>query len=136
MTSQSPTPSSSSSSGIKPSFNYVSTIVEPSSVTHSCVGNLTGGEDRHLVIAKCTRLEIHLVCSLPSGIQLKCIFDQPLYGRIATLQLFRISDAAQDLLFIATEKYQISILQWNADPSNPRLVTLSTMDFDSTGSVP
>lgn len=51
MTSQSPTPSSSSSSGIKPSFNYVSTIVEPSSVTHSCVGNLTGGEDRHLVIA-------------------------------------------------------------------------------------
>lgn len=33
-------------------------------------------------------------------------------------------DAAQDLLFIATEKYQISILQWNADPSNPRLVTL------------
>lgn len=45
------------------------------------------------------------------------MLDVPIYGRIATLELFRPHGETQDLLFIATERYKFCVLQWDAETS-------------------
>ncbi|KAF2317858.1 hypothetical protein GH714_041177 [Hevea brasiliensis] len=45
------------------------------------------------------------------------MLDVPIYGRIATLELFRPHGEAQDFLFIATERYKFCVLQWDAETS-------------------
>ncbi|KAJ0589426.1 DNA damage-binding protein 1 [Helianthus annuus] len=92
-------------------YNYVVTAHKPTNVTHSCVGNFTAPQQLNLIIAKCTRIEIHLLT--PQGLQ--PMLDVPIYGRIATLELFRSHGETQDLLFIATERYKFCVLQWDAD---------------------
>uniref|UniRef100_A0A7N0V764 DNA damage-binding protein 1 n=1 Tax=Kalanchoe fedtschenkoi TaxID=63787 RepID=A0A7N0V764_KALFE len=94
-------------------WNYVVTAHKPTNVTHSCVGNFTGPQELNLIIAKCTRIEIHLLT--PQGLQ--PVLDVPLYGRIATLELFRPRGETQDFLFIATERYKFCVLQWDAESS-------------------
>ncbi|KAI3709968.1 hypothetical protein L2E82_39739 [Cichorium intybus] len=92
-------------------YNYVVTAHKPTNVTHSCVGNFTGPQQLNLIIAKCTRIEIHLLT--PQGLQ--PMLDVPIYGRIATLELFRPHGETQDLLFIATERFVVCVLQWDAE---------------------
>lgn len=82
-------------------------------MTHSCVGNFTSSQELNLIIAKCTRIEINLLT--PQGLQ--PMLDVPIYGRIATLELFRPHGEAQDFLFIATERYKFCVLQWDAETS-------------------
>ncbi|CAA6668092.1 unnamed protein product [Spirodela intermedia] len=116
-------------------WNYVVTAHKPTNVTHSCVGNFTNPQELNLIIAKCTRIEIHLLT--PQGLQ--PMLDVPIYGRIATLELFRphvrivasfyffvliilLSSClplgeAQDFLFIATERYKFCVLQWDGESS-------------------
>ncbi|MQL89144.1 hypothetical protein Taro_021716 [Colocasia esculenta] len=48
-------------------WNYVVTAHKPTNVTHSCVGNFTSPQELNLIIAKCTRIEIHLLA--PHGLQ-------------------------------------------------------------------
>ncbi|KAL0398278.1 UNVERIFIED_CONTAM: DNA damage-binding protein 1 [Sesamum radiatum] len=92
-------------------WNFVVTAHKPTNVTHSCVGNFTGPQEVNLIIAKCTRIEIHVLS--PQGLQ--PMLDVPIYGRIATLELFRPHGESQDLLFIATERYKFCVLQWDAE---------------------
>ncbi|GAV76408.1 CPSF_A domain-containing protein/MMS1_N domain-containing protein [Cephalotus follicularis] len=103
-------------------WNYVVTAHKPTNVTHSCVGNFTSPQDLNLIIAKCTRIEIHLLT--PQGLQ--PMLDVPIYGRIATLELFRPHGEAQDFLFIATERYKFCVLQWDA--SSSELITRAMGD--------
>ncbi|KAI4365220.1 hypothetical protein MLD38_021226 [Melastoma candidum] len=103
-------------------WNYVVTAHKPTNVTHSCVGNLTSPHELNLIIAKCTRIEIHLLT--PQGLQ--PMLDVPIYGRISTLELFRPHGEAQDFLFIATERYKFCVLQWDAETSE--LVTRAMGD--------
>ncbi|KAG0461871.1 hypothetical protein HPP92_020347 [Vanilla planifolia] len=94
-------------------WNYVVTAHKPTAVSHSCVGNFTSPQELNLIIAKCTRIEIHLLT--PHGLQ--PMLDVPIYGRIATLELFRPHGESQDLLFIATERYKFCVLQWDGETS-------------------
>ncbi|KAG2331368.1 hypothetical protein Bca4012_019043 [Brassica carinata] len=73
-------------------------------------------------IRKCTRIEIHLLT--PQGLQ--PTLDVPIYGRIATLELFRSHGEAQDFLSIATERYKFCVLHWDAESSE--LVTRAMGD--------
>ena len=65
--------------------NYVVTAHKPTAVNEAVVGNFTGPTDLNLVIAKNTRLEIHLVT--PEG--LRPLLDIGIYGRISVMKLFR-----------------------------------------------
>ncbi|KAG5515910.1 hypothetical protein RHGRI_036826 [Rhododendron griersonianum] len=103
-------------------WNYVVTAHKPTNVTHSCVGNFTSPQELNLIVAKCTRIEIHLLS--PQGLQ--PMLDVPIYGRIATLELFRPHGEAQDLLFIATERYKFCVLQW--DPDAAEVITRAMGD--------
>ncbi|KAL9818275.1 putative transcription factor WD40-like family [Arabidopsis thaliana] len=94
-------------------WNYAVTAQKPTCVTHSCVGNFTSPQELNLIVAKSTRIEIHLLS--PQGLQ--TILDVPLYGRIATMELFRPHGEAQDFLFVATERYKFCVLQWDYESS-------------------
>ncbi|CAK9232974.1 unnamed protein product [Sphagnum jensenii] len=103
-------------------WNYVVTAHKPTNVTHSCVGNFTNPQELNLIIAKCTRIEIHLLTA--AGLQ--PMLDVPIYGRIATLELFRPPGDSQDLLFLSFERYKFCVLQWDAETSS--LVTRAMGD--------
>ncbi|KAK8567775.1 hypothetical protein V6N13_105725 [Hibiscus sabdariffa] len=94
-------------------WNYVVTAHKPTNVTHSCVGNFTSPQELNLIVAKCTRIEISLLTH--QGLQ--PMLDVPIYGRIATLELFRPHGETQDFLFIATERYKFCVLQWDTEAS-------------------
>ncbi|XP_073392348.1 DNA damage-binding protein 1 isoform X2 [Physcomitrium patens] len=47
------------------------------------------------------------------------MLDVPLYGRIATLELFRPPGESQDVLFISFERYKFCVLQWDAETGSP-----------------
>ena len=66
-------------------YNYLVTAQKPTAINLAVTGNFTGPHDLNLILAKNSRLEIHLVTA--EG--LKPILDVGLYGRIATMKLFR-----------------------------------------------
>ena len=66
-------------------YNYVVTAQKPTAVSAAVVGHFTGEKDLNLIIAKNTRLEIHLVT--PEG--LRPLLDVGIYGKIACMHLFR-----------------------------------------------
>lgn len=82
------------------SYNYVVTAHKPTNVTHSVVGNFTSATDTNLIVVKCTRVEIYLLTA--DGLQ--PVTDVPIYGRIATLELFTPPGESQDLIFLSTER--------------------------------
>eukprot|EP00795_Rhopilema_esculentum_P011588 gene11587-21825_t len=92
-------------------YNYVVTAQKPTAVNAAVTGNFTGPNDLNLILAKNSRLEIHLVT--PEG--LKPVLDVGLYGRIATMQLFRPPTERKDLLFILTERYRVAILGYKQE---------------------
>eukprot|EP00794_Sanderia_malayensis_P018107 gene18107-19916_t len=95
-------------------YNYVVSAQKPTAVNASATGHFTGPNDLNLIVAKNTRLEIHLVT--PEG--LKPMLDIGMHGRIAVMKLFRPFGEKKDLLFILTERYNVAILGYNAETSN------------------
>eukprot|EP01114_Cavostelium_apophysatum_P022802 TRINITY_DN8377_c0_g1_i1.p1 TRINITY_DN8377_c0_g1~~TRINITY_DN8377_c0_g1_i1.p1 ORF type:complete len:965 (-),score=280.18 TRINITY_DN8377_c0_g1_i1:487-3381(-) len=93
------------------SWNYVVTAQKPTAVSHSLVGNFTSPKDINLIISKGTRIEVHL--STPDGLQ--PMLDLPIYGRIASMELYRPQGEQQDLLFICTERKKFCVLKYEAD---------------------
>jgi len=107
-------------------YNYVVTAHKPTNVTHSLCGNFTAPGDLNLIIAKCTRIEIHNLT--PEGLQ--GVVDVPVYGRIAVLELFRPPGMAKDLLFLSTERYKFCVLEY--DSESGELVTRANGDIRGT----
>ncbi|KAK3726388.1 hypothetical protein QZH41_016253 [Actinostola sp. cb2023] len=92
-------------------YNYVVTAQKPTAVNAVVVGNFTGPDDLNLVIAKNTRIEIHLVT--PEG--LRPVLDVGIYGRVTVMELFRPPNESQDLLFILTARYRVCILGYKQE---------------------
>ncbi len=74
------------------SYFYVASSQPPTAVTYSAVGNFTSAAELNLVLAKTSRLEIHTVTA--DG--LVPLFDVPVNGRIASLELVRLKVGACD----------------------------------------
>lgn len=91
--------------------NYVVTAHKPTAVNAAVVGNFTAADDLNLIIAKITRLEIHVVT--PEG--LRPHLDIGIYGRVSVMELFRPPNEPQDLLFILTARYRVFILSYKPD---------------------
>lgn len=89
-------------------YNYVVTAHKPTAVNLSVVGNFTSPTDINLIVAKSTRIEIHTLTV--DGLQ--GVLDVPIYGRIASLELFRPKGEPKDLLFLHTERYKFCVLEY------------------------
>lgn len=69
-----------------PTYAYVATSQQPTSVSHAIVGNFTSPSEPALIVAKCSRLEMHALT--PEG--LRRVFDVPVNGRISSMQVVRL----------------------------------------------
>ena len=90
---------------------YVVTAQPPAAVTHSSLAHFTGPDVTNLIIVKCTRLEVH---TLSEHDGLVPVLDVGLYGRVATMEVFRPPEEEQDLIFLTTERYQFCVLRYDA----------------------
>ena len=79
----------------------------------SVSGNFTSSSDINLIMAKTTRLEIHLIT--PDG--LRPLLDVGVYGRIAVVKLFRPQGEKQDLMLVVTERYRVMVLGYDSQKS-------------------
>lgn len=92
------------------SQQYVATAKKATAVSKSIVCHFTGPEDLNLVIAKGSHLEIRDITA--EGLQHR--LDVPLYGAIATMEAYRVTDESSDRMFVLTERYQFCVLQYDA----------------------
>lgn len=117
------------------SHNYVVTANKPTNVTHALVGCFTGPNDLNLLVSRCTRLEVYLLGEgarrrpfpQPSHLSttshlpgaradgLTLVHDVGLYGRVATMQLWRPAGRDRDMIFLSTERYQFCLLSYDAE---------------------
>jgi len=112
-------------------WNYAVTAHRPSSVSHAVTAAFTGVDDLNLILAKSSRLEVHLVDE--SGEGLKPILDVPLYGSVAAMEVWRPHGAGhQDYIFISTERHRFCLLAFDA--ATGEIVTKAAGDLsDKTG---
>lgn len=66
-------------------FNYVVTAQKATGVSLSVSGHFTGPQDVNLIVAKCNRIEVHVVT--PEG--LRPLLDVGIYGRVTVMEIFR-----------------------------------------------
>ena len=104
-------------------YTYVVTSHKPTVVQSTMTGNFTSATDRNLIAVKSTRLELSLLT--PDGLQ--PMFDIPLYGRVATVQIFRPKGSLLDRLFVCTESFKFCVLAF--DSKTKRVVTKATGDL-------
>ncbi|ACO65083.1 predicted protein [Micromonas commoda] len=107
-------------------YNYVVTAQKPTSVTHSLVGNFTHDNELNLIVAKCTRIEIHMLT--PDGLQ--PMHDVPVYGRIAVMKLYRPAGEKRQLLYVATERLMFCVLAY--DQTSGAIATRAMGDLSNT----
>lgn len=95
-------------------FNYVVTANKASAVTNSVSGNFLGPNEVHLITAKLSRIEISKAS--PEG--LKTVHEVGLFGRIDSIKSFKQQGCDKDLLFVLTNKYHVSILEFIEGPQS------------------
>ena len=105
------------------SWNYVATAQKPTIVSHSLVGNFTGPQDLNLIVSKCTRIEIHKVDN--DGLQ--CMLDVPLYGRIATMKLWRPAGYHQDMMCVSHTPLLHMLAASGVEPNSAKRIVLSSL---------
>lgn len=90
-------------------MNYVVTAHPADAVSHALVGNFISEDELDLIVSKGSRLVIYSVG--PEGLQ--PFKEVPMYGRIATMQLWRPPGQQLAQLFLSTESNKFCILAWD-----------------------
>jgi DNA damage-binding protein 1 len=90
-------------------YSYVVAAHRSSKVSHTAVGNFRHHAQRNLLVAKVTTVEVYTIA--PEGLTLSV--KLPIYGRIASMLLYRCGKNGQEDLLILTEKHRLFALHWN-----------------------
>jgi len=90
-------------------MNYVVTAHPADAVSHALVGNFISEDELDLIVSKGSRLVIYSVGQ--EGLQ--PFKEVPMYGRIATMQLWRPPGQKLAQLFLSTESNKFCILAWD-----------------------
>jgi DNA damage-binding protein 1 len=104
-------------------YNYVVTAQPPTAVHHSVVGHFTAPEDRNLIVAQGTKLELFRM----SVEGLIPVYHVNVYGIIATIELVRMPGEQSDSLFLSIERKNFMLLGWDA--VNREFVTKANGDL-------
>jgi len=94
----------------------------PTVVSHSLVCYFTSSTIPNLILVKVSRIEIFQLTA--SG--LEPLLEIPIYGRISTLNQFRIKNENRDRLFITTESHKFAVLQYQEEKKE--IITLASGD--------
>nr|CAD7197866.1 unnamed protein product [Timema douglasi] len=99
--------------------HYVVTAHKPTAVSACVTGNFTSPSDLNLILAKNSRIEIHLVT--PEG--LRPLKEVGLYGKVSVMKFFRSPNETKDLLFIVTSRYNAMILECVGEADHLEIIT-------------
>ena len=90
-------------------MNYVVTAHPADAVSHALVGNFISESELDLIVSNGSRLVIYSVG--PEGLQ--PFKEVPMYGRIATMQLWCPPGQNLAQLFLSTDSNKFCILAWD-----------------------
>ena len=90
-------------------MNYVVTAHPADAVSHALVSNFISEDELDLIVSKGSRLVIY--SAGPEGLQ--PFKEVPMYGRIATMELWRPPGQKLAQLFVSTESNKFCILAWD-----------------------
>ncbi|GMR48304.1 hypothetical protein PMAYCL1PPCAC_18499, partial [Pristionchus mayeri] len=93
------------------SMGYVVSAKKATAVMFSATGAITGPDELNLVVAKTNRLEIYAVTS--DG--LRNVVEVPIFGRIATMNVFRWKNESIDSIVIVTVQQELAIMCWDME---------------------
>ena len=109
-------------------YIYVVSAQKPTATNVAITSNFTGAEDLNLILAKNSKIEIHMVT--PEG--LRHYMDLNINGCVTCMQSFRPKGEDLDVVFVLTRRYHVFIIQYK--PATKELVTRTYGDIeDSTG---
>jgi len=101
---------------------YIVTAQPATAIVGALVCSFTGENTRDLILTKGNHLEVHRF----SNTGLVPILDASIYGKIVSIDKYRVMDSKQDLLFVLTERKNFCILQY--DSVSKKLVTRTTVN--------
>lgn len=104
-------------------YNYVVTAHKPSRVSHTSVGSFLGPNQRNLLVAKVTYIQVYSITI--EG--LVCVVELPINGAISVMQLMTVPGDSQDHLIILTEKFKLCVLRWSTDENRCHVVSSGDM---------
>ena len=90
-------------------MSYVVTAHPADAVSHALVSNFISEDELDLIVSKGSRLVIY--SAGPEGLQ--PFKEVPMYGRIATMELWRPPGQKLAQLFVSTESNKFCILAWD-----------------------
>jgi DNA damage-binding protein 1 len=93
------------------SYQYVVTAHKPSAVRSSIVGNFMSPDGISVVVNRFTHLDI--MQAGPEGLQ--HMLSVPIYGRVASIHLFRPEGCTTDLLCVVVETCQMFVLRFDVE---------------------
>jgi DNA damage-binding protein 1 len=92
-------------------YNYVVTSQRPTAISHAMVCSFTGPDAKNLIVSKGNRLEIHNITA--EGIS--SVTEFVIYGTVASLDHYRLSNDRQDMIFVLTAKKYFCVLRYDAE---------------------
>ncbi|KAK9453837.1 CPSF A subunit region-domain-containing protein [Dipodascopsis uninucleata] len=110
-------------------FLYSLTVVPPSAVTASIVGQFSGHKHQEIVLAKGSRLE--LFRPDPAAGKLVSVYSTDTFGVIRMIAPFRVAGTMKDYIIVASDSGRIAVLEYRSDIIQFVKVHLET--FGKTG---
>jgi DNA damage-binding protein 1 len=109
-------------------YLYLATTQRATSVTASTVCSFTDANDRNLILARGSHVEVFTITS--EGLSL--VRSIAFYGRITKLEAYRPSNQNKDVLFILTAKLNFCVLVWDSTTNQPVFRATGSLN-DRTG---
>ncbi|KAG5519797.1 hypothetical protein PMAC_000070 [Pneumocystis sp. 'macacae'] len=94
-------------------FLYSLTLLPPSGISASVVGQFSGQKQQEIIVARGSRLE--LLKPDPNLGKIKSLLSHDVYGIIRTLVGFRLAGTNKDHLIVGSDSGRITILEYNPD---------------------
>ncbi|KAK7203682.1 CPSF A subunit region-domain-containing protein [Myxozyma melibiosi] len=110
-------------------YLYALTLVPPSAVTASIIGQFSGQRSQEIIIAEGSNL--HLYKPDANAGKLVPLVSYNLFGVVRTIVPFRVAGASKDYVIVGSDSGRIAILEYKPDQS--RFVKVHLETFGKTG---
>ncbi|KAK9385214.1 CPSF A subunit region-domain-containing protein [Lipomyces mesembrius] len=108
---------------------YSLTLVPPSAITSSIVGQFSGRRQQEIITASGSRMQLFRFD--PSAGRLVLITSTEVFGIIRTIKPFRVAGSSKDCIIIGSDSGRIAILEYK--PEQTQFVQVHLETFGKTG---
>ncbi|KAK9480599.1 CPSF A subunit region-domain-containing protein [Lipomyces japonicus] len=108
---------------------YSLTLLPPTAITASIIGQFSGERHQEIILARGTRLELYRTDAAAG--RLTPVFSTDVFGIIRTIVAFRVAGSSKDHIVIGTDAGRLAVLEYKPEQHNFVQVHLET--FGKTG---